>query len=136
MHLDDRSALQARVAKHLEGQSPHFEAEFRILHSDGSYRWVLNRGLAVRDEHGRAVRMVGAQTDITARKQAERRLLQAAFNDPLTGLANRTYFMDRLENATRKARQNDGELFALLFLDLDRFKVVNDSLGHSGGINC
>ena len=133
VHLDDRSALQARVAKHLEGQSPHFEAEFRILHSDGSYRWVLNRGLAVRDEHGRAVRMVGAQTDITARKQAERRLLQAAFNDPLTGLANRTYFMDRLENATRKARQNDGELFALLFLDLDRFKVVNDSLGHSGG---
>ena len=133
VHLDDRSALQARVAKYLEGQSPHFEAEFRILHSDGSYRWVLNRGLAVRDEDGRAVRMVGAQTDITARKQAERRLLQAAFNDPLTGLANRTYFMDRLENATRKARQNDGELFALLFLDLDRFKVVNDSLGHPGG---
>ena len=133
VHLDDRSALQARVAKHLEGHSPHFEAEFRILHSDGSYRWMLNRGLAVRDEEGRASRMVGAQTDIHARKQAERRLLQAAFNDPLTGLANRTYFMDRLENATRKARQNDGELFALLFLDLDRFKVVNDSLGHPGG---
>ncbi len=133
VHLDDRSALQARVAKHLEGQSPHFEAEFRILHSDGSYRWMLNRGLAVRDEEGRASRMVGAQTDINSRKQAERRLLQAAFNDPLTGLANRTYFMDRLENATRKARQNKGELFALLFLDLDRFKVVNDSLGHPGG---
>ncbi|MFM7427606.1 MAG: putative bifunctional diguanylate cyclase/phosphodiesterase, partial [Elainella sp.] len=97
------------------------------------YRWMLSRGYAVRDSNGRAYRMAGSQTDITERKQAEHQLVHHALHDNLTGLANRTLFMDRLQQAIGRSKRLAGYRFAVLFMDRDRFKVLNDSLGHVVG---
>ncbi len=133
IHPDDQPAVQAALSAHLAGRAPDFESEYRIRHSGGAYRWVLTRGLAVRDEEGEAYRMAGSQSDITARKMAEERLLHDAFHDHLTGLPNRALFMDRLGMAIAHAKRRLSYTYAVLFIDLDRFKNVNDSLGHSVG---
>jgi diguanylate cyclase (GGDEF)-like protein/PAS domain S-box-containing protein len=134
VHPDDRAAVTQGLEAHLSGASQHFEHEHRIQHRDGSYRWVLARGMAVRDVHGRATRVVGSQTDVTDRKQAEQRLQHDALHDALTGLPNRVLFLDRLDQAIRRAqRAHPAAAAAVLFLDLDRFKLVNDSLGHQVG---
>lgn len=132
VHPEDIDGLRARIDLHLEGLTP-FENEHRMKHKDGTYRWMLSRGLAVRDAEGKAYRMAGSQTDITDRKVAEMQLLHDAFHDALTGLPNRALFMNRLEHATERAKRRKDYQFAVLFLDLDRFKVVNDSLGHLAG---
>ena len=134
VHPDDRAALQQALEAHLDGTAHHVEHEYRIQHRDGSYRWMLARGKAVRDEAGEATRVVGGQTDVTARKQAEKRLQHDAMHDALTGLPNRLLFLDRLDQAIRRAqRATPPTAAAVLFLDLDRFKLVNDSLGHQAG---
>ncbi|MDX1436275.1 MAG: diguanylate cyclase, partial [Anaerolineales bacterium] len=133
VHKDDISQVRAELEAHLESNTHHFESEHRIQHMDGSYLWVLTRGLAVRDLEGRAYRMAGSQTDITERKKAEEQLLHDAFHDSLTGLPNRALFIDRVGRAIERAKRLGNYRFAVLFLDLDRFKVINDSLGHSVG---
>ena len=133
IHADDRALVQTEVDAHLEGLTAHFKIEHRMRHRSGEYRWVLNRGLAVRDAAGKAYRMAGSQSDITDRKLAEERLLHDAFHDALTGLPNRALFIDRLGLSIAQSKRYAGYLFAVLFLDLDRFKNINDSLGHSIG---
>ena len=133
VHPDDRGEVEVKIAAHLSGRDQHFESEYRIMHKDGAYRWVLNRGLAVRNRDGHAYRMAGSQTDIMSRKSAEKQLVYNAFHDALTGLPNRALFMDRLQHSITVSTRRANELYAVLFLDMDRFKVVNDSLGHTVG---
>ncbi len=133
IHSDDLPRVKQDLDTHLAGHSEHFESEFRIQHRDGSRLWVLCRGLAVFDADGRALRMAGSQSDITKRKVAEERLFHDAFHDALTGLPNRTLFIDRLGRSIWRARRREDYRFAVVFLDLDRVKLVNDSLGHGAG---
>jgi diguanylate cyclase (GGDEF)-like protein/PAS domain S-box-containing protein len=133
VHPDDLPLVQLALSAHLAGRTPDFESEHRIRHRNGGWRWVLTRGLAVRNDAGEAYRMAGSQSDITTRKAAEERLLHDAFHDSLTGLPNRALFIDRLGMAIAHAKRRLSYTYAVLFIDLDRFKNVNDSLGHSAG---
>src|SRR5882724_10554325 len=133
IHPDDVAEVQAQMDAHIAGLSPHFQSEHRVRHRDGMYRWVLCRGLAVHDAEGRVIRMAGSQTDITGRKASEALLLHEAMHDALTGLPNRTFFRDLVGHAVKRAESDSMYRFAVLFLDLDRFKVINDSLGHLVG---
>jgi len=123
IHDADRERVKQELASHQEGSNPQFESEHRVLHKDGGFRWMLSRGLAVRDDSGKALRMAGWQTDITEGK----------VSDPLTGLPNRLLFTDRLVHLFKIAKRRKDYLFAVLFLDLDGFKMINDSLGHLAG---
>jgi diguanylate cyclase (GGDEF)-like protein/PAS domain S-box-containing protein len=123
IHDSDRERVKNELDAHGKGLTPHFESEHRVLSKDGTFRWMLSRGLAVRDASGKATRMAGSQTDITEGK----------VTDPLTGLPNRLLFIDRLGRLIKHAKRHKDNLFAVLFLDLDGFKMINDSLGHLVG---
>jgi len=133
VHPDDIERVQSEILSHLLGLSNQFQSEHRVRRSDGAYRWMLSRGLAVLDSNRYVYRMTGSLTDVTDQKQAEQQLLHNAFHDALTGLPNRALFMDRLKQSLGEAKKGEGYSFGVLFLDLDRFKVVNDSLGHQIG---
>ncbi|MBM4366222.1 MAG: diguanylate cyclase, partial [Deltaproteobacteria bacterium] len=135
VHPGDRGAARDAFDAHLAGHTPYLDHEHRLLLPGGGTRWVLCRGLAVRDQGGVAVRIAGSLTDISDRKQAEEELFRAATHDSLTGVPNRAYFVRQVEQAIARARRRPATAaaFALLFIDLRRFKQVNDGYGHAVG---
>lgn len=124
VHPEDLAPLQLDLDEHWKGGSIlPLASEFRMLHQLGSYRWIRCRGAVVRDNAGKPVRMAGSMADIT----------EAKVYDPLTGLANRLLFQEQLEQTLREYRRDRDARFGVLFLDLDRFKLINDGLGHGAG---
>src|SRR5438034_2348340 len=123
IHDADRERVKEEIDAHQRGLTPHFESEHRVLHKEGNFRWMLSRGVAVYDASGNALRMAGSQTDITEGK----------VSDPLTGLPNRLLFIDRVGRLIKHTKRRKEQLFAVLFMDLDGFKMINDSMGHLAG---
>ena len=132
VHPDDRKAAKTALVDHFKGVATNFSAEVRMRHVDGSYRWMLSRGQAVRNASGHAVRMLGSQTDITEIKQLQEQLRDASIRDAVTGLYNRTHFIERLTAATRLSMRHGLPLSFCMF-DIDLFKQINDAYGHQAG---
>jgi diguanylate cyclase (GGDEF)-like protein/PAS domain S-box-containing protein len=132
-HPDDQAQMERDRQAHFDGLTPTYVNEHRILCKDGSWKWVLTRGMVIsRDLQGAPLRMTGTHTDITERKKSEALIWQQAHFDALTGLPNRNMLRDRLAQDIKKCKR-DGQQLALLFIDLDHFKKVNDTLGHDSG---
>jgi diguanylate cyclase (GGDEF)-like protein/PAS domain S-box-containing protein len=130
VHPDDRQRMRAATDAALS--TGEYSLEHRVTRPDGEVRVVSARGRVEFDGDGTALRMVCAVLDVTERKEAERELEWRALHDPLTHLPNRTLLMDRLAQALRAADRH-AETPGVLFLDIDRFKSVNDELGHEAG---
>ncbi|OGA71668.1 MAG: hypothetical protein A3G81_26780 [Betaproteobacteria bacterium RIFCSPLOWO2_12_FULL_65_14] len=134
VHPEDVEATVRAAVETMKGERPVYAAEHRVRAHAGEWKWVLSRGrVTERDPRTRrAVRMVGTNVDITDRKRIEEAVQSVARADPLTGLANRIHLADRLKLAAARARRT-GKGIAALYLDIDHFKSVNDSLGHTAG---
>lgn len=132
-HPDDVAQMARDRQAHFDGLTPTYVNEHRVRCKDGTWKWVLTRGMVVsRDAQGKPLRMIGTHTDITERKKSEALIWKQANFDTLTGLPNRRMLRDRLEQEIHKSARHGTQL-AVLFVDLDHFKEVNDSLGHDSG---
>lgn len=133
VHPQDREKLQMKITAHTHGGLPHFQVTYRILHADRQYRWMLARGVAVRDVSGKVHRMAGSQTDITEAKRSEEQILHGAFYDQLTGAANRALLVDRVSSAIERSKSRVDYRYALVCVDLEHFHSVNENFGiHTG----
>lgn len=133
VHPEDREHAVKETQRHIRGEISFYEARHRLRCKDGSYKWILARGkIMSRNAEGKPLRIVGTHRDITEQVQVEENLRHAGTHDPLTGLPNRTLFNDHLLLAMAQARRNK-TVVAVIFLDLDDFKEINDTLGHDVG---
>jgi diguanylate cyclase (GGDEF)-like protein/PAS domain S-box-containing protein len=132
IHEEDRAKVGEAMARVLEKDAQGASIEFRLRTGDGTLHWVENRYVPVRNGEGQLVEVEGIVIDITERKAAEEQIAQLARTDALTGLANRVTFMERLRQVFAACRRG-AKGFAVLYLDLDKFKPVNDTLGHPSG---
>jgi diguanylate cyclase (GGDEF)-like protein/PAS domain S-box-containing protein len=132
IHPDDQAKVREAMARILDKDAEGASIEFRLCTGDGALRWVENRYVPVRDKEGRIIEVEGIVIDITERKAAEEKITLLARTDGLTGLANRSTFTERLGQAFAAA-QRGALAFAILYLDLDKFKPVNDVFGHPVG---
>ncbi|WUR11472.1 EAL domain-containing protein [[Empedobacter] haloabium] len=132
LHPDDDPMITAYLAELLPSGRDGYSLEFRLRHRDGHYVPVLSRGYVLRDSSGRPVRMSGVNTDLTERKRTERRIYELAYFDHLTGLPNRRFLLEELEHVLARGERS-GQYSALLYLDLDNFKLLNDTMGHDMG---
>ena len=133
VHPEDIESLRTEINNHIAGKTPIFEKEHRIRHMNDTYIWVLARGLVRKGEDGVPNRFVGTIENITQRKSLESRLMVEAMYDPLTGLPNRTYFSGIIEQSLGRIHRREEYQSAVLFIDLDRFKNINDSYSYSVG---
>jgi diguanylate cyclase (GGDEF)-like protein/PAS domain S-box-containing protein len=132
-HDEDRQELEDMIDDVVAGRKEGYSMELRLRAKDGSWRWILSQGVAAeRDAQGRALRLVGTHTDVTERKEMQQRVRDAALHDPLTGLPNRALTFEYGGHLIAAARRSHGR-GALLFIDLDRFKPINDLYGHETG---
>ena len=132
-HLDDVLQMQRDREDHFNGKTEVYRNEHRILCKDNTWKWVLSRGVVIeRDADGKPWRMIGTHSDITERKKSEEQIWRQANFDQLTGLPNRRRLRTRLEEALERS-QSHGAKLAVIFVDLDHFKEVNDTLGHEAG---
>ena len=160
IHGEDKDRIKAEIQLYQEGKTPNFENEYRILHKDGSFKWMLCRGIAIRDEKGKAFRIAGSQSDITLRKAAEKQLedalsdlkfalasekvlldeldkknkelIELSITDGLTGLYNHRFIQERFEFEFKRIKRYGGHL-ACMMIDIDHFKSINDTYGHQFG---
>ncbi|MEW9702028.1 EAL domain-containing protein [Paenibacillus sp. SI8] len=131
IHPDDLVTFRAVLYGHLREGTP-YQAEFRIRKDENTYLWLYSTGDAIRDHTGTPLRMIGSISDITKKKEDEARIVRLAYHDTLTGLPNRRLFMERLEASMKQCDLNGSKL-AVILIDLDRFKFINDTLGHQAG---
>lgn len=133
VHPDDLIHMMEDTHAYLDGRKSAYVSEFRLRCKDGSWKWTLSRGMVIsRDSEGKPLRMIGTHTDISERKNAEAQVFRLAHYDQVTNLPNRILFLDRFEQEIKKTRRNK-RLITLMYLDLDRFKEINDTLGHDMG---